>query len=144
MHSAICAKIWLLGLQKMNVALAVRVGHGNGSLAPVAEIVMNVFAGLKVQEAVTVVSVVNTEDGLDLKRGGDQCPYTLTTIYWTTRLIYRHLYRQPLGVPKGVPLGHDSSGREPQYVVCSSNTRNAGYKVDPRLGPMPRLVCCPG
>lgn len=66
--SALCAKIRLL-VQHMNVAiLAVRVWHGKGSLAPVAEILMNAFAGLKVQKAVTVVSVINMEDGVDRDR----------------------------------------------------------------------------
>lgn len=88
--SAMGAKLREL-LHDMNnlEVLLLRVWHGIGSLAPVSEIIMNNFSGVRVEQAVNIASILSLEGGIDEDRG---CPGLLSDHY--IRNFVSHLLRK--------------------------------------------------
>lgn len=88
--SAISAKLReLLQNMKNLEVLLIRIWHGIGSLAPVSEIIMNNFTGVRVAQAVNIASIVSTEKGFDQDKG---CPGLLSEVY--IKNFMSHLLRK--------------------------------------------------
>ncbi|KAG9665341.1 hypothetical protein KCU64_g11, partial [Aureobasidium melanogenum] len=67
--SAFGAKLRELLHEMKNLeVLMIRVWHGIGSLAPVSEIIMNNFSGVRVRQAVNIASILSLEGGVDHDR----------------------------------------------------------------------------
>lgn len=79
----------LLHEMKNLEVLLLRVWHGIGSLAPVSEIIMNNFSGVRVAQAVNIASILSLEGGIDEDRG---CPGLLSDYY--IRNFVSHLLRK--------------------------------------------------
>lgn len=87
--SALGAKLRELLREMKNLeVLLLRVWHGIGSLAPVSEIIMNNFSGVRVAQAVNIASILSLEGGIDEDRG---CPGLLSDYY--IRNFVSHLLR---------------------------------------------------
>ncbi|KAG9606287.1 hypothetical protein KCU77_g201, partial [Aureobasidium melanogenum] len=104
--SAFRAKLrGLLHEMKNLEVLMVRVWHGIGSLAPVSEIIMNNFSGVRVKQAVNIASILFLEGGVDRDRG---CPGLLSDYY--IKNFMSHLLHLPMKkIPKPTTAYLDES-----------------------------------
>ncbi|KAG9652948.1 hypothetical protein KCV04_g52, partial [Aureobasidium melanogenum] len=123
--SALGAKLRELLHEMKNLeVLMVRVWHGIGSLAPVSEIIMNNFSGVRVKQAVNIASILCLEGGVDQDRG---CPGLLSDYY--IKNFMSHLLHLPMKrIPKPTTAYLDESEpllKIPIWRGCAATRKSA-------------------